>query len=336
MELFPTQYSTLSSVALKHRIEKDYGFSGLSCKFLQRGVSDTYMLSNQTDKYILKIFRTVHRTKEEISGEIALLELLRKKGAKVSYALQDLHGNSIQAFNAAEGRRYGVVYTFAKGQRETILSDAQLKVLAHEMAFQHNILADARVPYPRPVYTAATTVWEPLRVLEPMFNEYGYTTEYEWLKTAAADVLRNLEALQPQHFSRGYCHFDYFPHNYFFDEQNGITVFDFDFAGEGYLAYDPASLYTFYVMLLSMKRITAADFQHSMQWFITHYRQVRSFSDDEVKALPLLGFMLLLRYLQFQYETYDDYTHHYFNPRFVKERIGLLQQLLEQPVMQSQ
>jgi hypothetical protein len=55
MSIFPTQYSTLNASALGIYIAEKYGFTDLSCRLLIRNVSDTYILQDANDRYILKI-----------------------------------------------------------------------------------------------------------------------------------------------------------------------------------------------------------------------------------------------------------------------------------------
>ncbi len=54
MNLFPTQYSTLSATALGDHIQNKYGFKNLVCRLLVRNVSDTYILERITGKEVGK------------------------------------------------------------------------------------------------------------------------------------------------------------------------------------------------------------------------------------------------------------------------------------------
>jgi Ser/Thr protein kinase RdoA (MazF antagonist) len=116
MDIFPAQYSTLSSAALRDHIQKAYGFEGVTCNLLVKNVSDVYILEHADIKYIFKVYRKSYRTLYEIKAEVELLDILKDKGVPVSYAIADLSGNQIQAFQAAEGLRNGVLFSFAKGK----------------------------------------------------------------------------------------------------------------------------------------------------------------------------------------------------------------------------
>src|SRR5882757_8154855 len=100
MEIFPAQYSTLSSAALKGHLEKQYGFNNMSCRLLIRNVSDTYILEGAGVKYVFKIYRDNYRKPEEIRAEVELLNILKAGGARVAYPIADLQGDFMQSFQA--------------------------------------------------------------------------------------------------------------------------------------------------------------------------------------------------------------------------------------------
>jgi Ser/Thr protein kinase RdoA (MazF antagonist) len=87
----------------------------ISCKFLLRGVSDTYIIEATDAKYVLKIYREQHRSRDEIQAEIELLNLLKDGGASVAYPITAINGSQLQQFDAPEGTRYGILFSYAKG-----------------------------------------------------------------------------------------------------------------------------------------------------------------------------------------------------------------------------
>ncbi len=72
--------------------------------------------------------------------------------------------------------------------------------------------------------------------------EAYYPESYTQLQCTADLVVQKLATCNTAPFPTGYCHYDYFPQNFFFDEENRFTLFDFDFAGKGFLVYDLAIL----------------------------------------------------------------------------------------------
>lgn len=185
MEIFPTQYSTLLSKALNIKLQESYGLSHTTCRLLIRNVSDTYIIENATEKYIFKIYRDVHRKLEEIKGEIELLTILFQKGAKVSRPIADRNCEILQEFNAAEGIRYGVLFSWAQGGVVSVLSDQHLETVGREMAAIHNITSATELCHYRKEYSVNTIIIYPIKVIEPAFN--GLEEEYAYLKNTAVD-----------------------------------------------------------------------------------------------------------------------------------------------------
>lgn len=326
MDIFPAQYSTLSSVALGRYIEEKYGFAGITCKLLLHGVSDTYRIEGENVKYILKVYRSSHRTLEEIRGEIELLNTLHERGAKVAYPLRDLHGEQIQPFNAIEGMRYGVVFMFAPGNNVYDFSDEQLMIIGREMAFNHTITSQIELGYERKPYTAETTLWRPLEVVKPWFAEES--ADYAYLVELANEVDQKMATFDNASLSSGYCHYDYLPKNFHFDG-NLFTLFDFDFAGKGYLANDLASFLVHFFFHTITGKITKEEADRQFSVFIKGYRDVRTLSDEEIEAVPFLGIMFWLFYLGFQVENFDDWSNSFVGPRYLKERVAIIKRFSE-------
>ncbi len=328
-DIFPAQYSTLSAVALGVYIEQTYGFKVLSCKLLLHGVSDTYVVVAEHGKYILKIYRAAHRSAGEIAGEVELLQILKESGSPVAYVVPDAAGDYVQAFQAAEGLRHGVLYVFAAGKSNNDLTEEQLLITGRTMAEIHNVTATITLANARREYTIETMVHGPLNVLRDCFVGYAMEQQYEWLSAAAQEIIARFERLEHGTFSTGYCHYDYFPKNFFFDEANNITLFDFDFAGKGVLVNDLASIFVFFFLRMEHGALTETTARAAYANVVSGYQKVRPISNTELSAVPHCGFMLLLFYLGFQYENYDDWSNSFFGPNYLAGRIASMKRYKE-------
>lgn len=327
MNIFPAQYSTLSSVALRDHIEKYYRLSDVTCRLLIRNVSDTYIIECGTGKYIFKIYRDAHRKYGEIMGEIELLNILAENGASVSYPVADVKGKQYRQFNAAEGTRYGVLFSYAPGEVVYNLNDEQLNTLGREMAVIHNITVGLELKNERKHYDINTTIVEPLKTIQPAFA--NLPDEYTYLSDTALKVVEKLDGFDLSRFSYGYCHYDFLPKNFHFASDEKLTFFDFDFAGEGYLANDIASFYIHYFLEVNYKKMTKQEADRCFNFFIESYRKVRPLSDEEIKAIPYLGFAFWVFYLGFQYENFDDWSNLFFGDRFLKDRVALIKNWID-------
>ena len=87
MSFFTAEYSTLSSEALLTLVKQNYNLSdNFDIQFIKRGINDTYLIYNQTTKYILRVYKSNWRTLKSIEEENELLFFLsaHKRGNSFS------------------------------------------------------------------------------------------------------------------------------------------------------------------------------------------------------------------------------------------------------------
>ncbi|NMN36028.1 phosphotransferase [Pedobacter sp. SG918] len=323
MNIFPAQYSTLSAAALKDYLIETYHLDlSTTCRLLIRNVSDTYILENPSQKYIFKIYRDAHRKRNEIEAEVELLNILKANENSVSYPITDKEGKQIQQFNAIEGLRNGVLLSFAEGKVILDLEHQHLIQLGYDIAKLHQTTSSIKLNNPRPIFDFETTLFEPLKDLEPHFSEMK--EEYEYLSNISEKVVKKFKEFDTSKFSYGYYHYDFFPKNFHFDEQGKITFFDFDFAGEGYLINDLMSFLNHYFFHQLNNLISKEQAEKDFDTFLNAYQQVRTLTDDELKAIPYLGITFHIFFLKFFYDNYDDWSNNFLTPRYTKHRVTLI------------
>jgi len=327
MSIFPTQYSTLSAGALKDFLSDKYNLKNASCRLLIHNVSDTYLLEDPQSKYIFKIYRDLHRKLPEIKAEVELLNILQERGVKVSFPLVDVNGDQIQSFDAAEGTRYGVLFSYAKGKPVYAMSDQQLELVGQEMARLHQVTCGIELHYPRKEYNLDTLLIKPLALIKPAFEDLE--DEYEYLVNASKKVSDGLMNISAEKFSYGYCHYDFLPKNFHFDGEKGLTFFDFDFVGRGYLINDISSFYVHFFLEVLHGKISQEEADRSFCVFIKAYRKVRELRDEELEAIPYFGFAFWVFYLGFHFENFEDCSSQIFGPKYIKGVVGFLKKWME-------
>jgi Ser/Thr protein kinase RdoA (MazF antagonist) len=322
MTIFPAQYSTLSASALNQRLQQRYALTDTTCRLLIRNVSDTYLLENTAGKYIFKIYRDAHRKLDEIKAEVEWLNILKNNGAQVAYPLKDSDGGQLQSFNAAEGTRYGVLFSYAQGKVVTDLSEQNLQTVGREMALIHDIASTTTLSYPRKEYTVETMLTSPLKTITPFFKHLP--DEYNYLLQTGHKVAEAINSFDTTKFSYGYCHYDFLPKNFHFANDGGITFFDFDFCGKGLLANDLASFYVHFFLETFKGKMTRHEADRLFGIFVESYRNVRPITDEEIKAIPYLGFAFWIFYMGFQVENFDDWSNIFFDDYYIKARVALI------------
>lgn len=322
MPIFPTQYSTLKSDAVNLHLQQQYGLKETTCRLLIRNVSDTYLVEGVDEKYIFKIYRDAHRSLDEIKGELELINTLKNAGIGVAYPITDLNGKQVQQFDAAEGVRNGVLFSFAKGSVAIDLDQDQLSTIGREVAKMHQVTSSIEIQHHRPVFDFDTTLIRPLKTLEPHFE--NMPEEFTWLSETAQLIIDKLSELGADNFSYGYIHYDLLPKNFHFDELNNLTLFDFDFAGKGHLVNDLMTLRVHYFFHKQFNRISPEQADQDFKTLIEAYREIRPLSEQELAAIPYLGFMFWVFFLEFYYLHFEDWSNTFLTPNFVKQRVQLI------------
>jgi Ser/Thr protein kinase RdoA (MazF antagonist) len=331
---FPSTYSTLSAIALADLIGEKYGWSDTRCRFLTRGVGDTYLIETIDSQYILRIYRSSHRSLSQIRAEAVLLNALIRGGVSVSYPVPDLLGEVIQSLNAIEGQRYGVVFSYALGKSIRIPDEGQLNVFGKEMGKFHNISATIRLEefdnlqlhspttFDRWTFDLDTTLFIPMSRLKPFYKELP--EDYLWLEQAVAQVVSRCERVDKTKVSVGYCHFDFLPKNFHFHGDR-ITFFDFDFMGYGWLVNDLMSFWQYLRLEVFAGRIKKEDADKQFSIFLSAYRKERPVSDEELNVMPFLALGFWLFYMGFH--TTHDQFYSFTQPATLKAYTGFLRHL---------
>ena len=321
---FPATYSTLCPIALSSLISEKYNLENVQCKFLVRGVGDTYLVESSETHFILRIYRSSHRSLPQIKEEVQLLLALKHANVSVSYPIADPSGETILKLEAAEGDRHAVLFSYAVGRVVRLLNEKQLRNLGHEMARFHNVSADIRLGKERWTFDLETTIFKPLEKLKPAFAEDP--EGYDWLQEMAGRIEKKLSELDTSTFSKGYCHFDFLPKNFHF-ENDSVTFFDFDFMGYGWLVNDMMTFWQHLALDVYNKRMTQQAADEAYGIFLDGYRTYRSVSEQELAAVPYLAPGFWLFYMGFH--TTHDQFYAYSQPSQVKAYTGFIRHMVD-------
>ena len=321
--VFPATYSTLSPTALATLLAKTYELGNVRCDFLVRGVGDTYLVESVHDQFILRIYRSSHRSLAHIQAEVALLLALKQAGVSVSYPIVDRTGGAIQTIDAIEGQRQAVLFSYAPGQPTSILTPRQLRSLGREMARFHQVSSTITLPGERWIFDLDTTFFQPLERLQATFgaDQEGHA----WLQNQANYAAKKLSHVNTASFLTGYCHFDFLPKNVHFDGDS-VTLFDFDFMGYGWLVNDIMSFWQHLALAVYAGRMTQQASNEAYAIFLAGYGEFGSISDKELALVPYLSLGFWLFYMSFH--TTHDQFYSFSQPSHRNTYIGFLRHLV--------
>ena len=139
MSLFPASASTLSAKELGQFVRKKYDLdNSFSCKLYRTGVNHTYFISNGISKYVVRVYCHNWRNKAQIVDELEMLLMLKNSNSSVSYPIKDKNQELIQEVTAPEGKRFIVLFSFAKGNKVRFMTHENCARVGEIMAGIHN------------------------------------------------------------------------------------------------------------------------------------------------------------------------------------------------------
>ena len=317
MNVFPVSNSNLSPIHLGHFVQKQYfPEQQVECRILKTGISDTYLIVTPGKRYIFRVYSFQWRTWTEISEELRLLEHLRQNGVSVSYPVADLGHTFIHTFLAPEGERFGVLFSFAEGEKVLNFDPETHYRVGKLMAEMHLLTKD--FPLQRVTYTEKELLIDSLGQLGKFLP--ADTEEMQYMKTVQEYLVGELQNAEQAQLRKGAVHLDLWFDNMNVTTDGDITFFDFDFCGNGWLCLDMA----YYMLQIHSTEKDDAERELKTEQFLKGYETITPVSDEEKRLIPMLGICLYFFYLGIQSQRYDNWSNVFLNEIYLKRFINLL------------
>jgi Ser/Thr protein kinase RdoA (MazF antagonist) len=188
--------------------------------------------------YVLRIYRHGWRTHDQIAAETRCLTWLKTHGLPVSVPIRTSENDNITCFNAPEGIRYAVLFSYAKGS-SLYRSDLCRSRCSYRYGQIIGELHKALKNYPardtrRPILDLDFIFRKPFQHLKPFAQKYQKLYRVlDCCQELLHEVVKHEQSVQ-------LIHGDVDPGNIHFTGKYEATLFDFDFLGYGWRAYDLA------------------------------------------------------------------------------------------------
>lgn len=266
---YPTLRSILQPEALAESVGAAYGLEVTGCSLLKTQLSDLYRVDSEAGPYILRVYPHGLNLSKWVAAEVMILNDLIEKGIPVSAPVPRRDGSWLLPLDAPEGERCAVLFTYAHGRSLKRAGEPGLFVEFGRLAARMHIAAAALPPgAARVSLDGYTLLARPLEVIGLTYPER--TGEIEELREAARIAQQVFDVL-PQS-TWGFCHGDLNFSNVHVDPQGKLTLFQFEYCGPGWPAYDVATVMNF-------ESVDAARF------FMEGYERERPLSPLEREAL---------------------------------------------------
>ena len=316
MPYFPVSSSILSATHLAQFLQNQYNLNdNVSCRLLKAGINHSYLVADGSTNFIFRVYSLDWRTELDIGEEIRLLNLLRENGLPVSYPLADATDTYIQELNAPEGKRLGVLFSFAEGEKRlTFSADLHYelgKIMAQFHQITHNLNV-ARITYTPQVLLVDSL--EKVKSFLPVESE-----EMQFLLQTQRYLLSEFAKIDNTQTRRGVVHLDIWFDNLNIADDGTITLFDFDFCGNGLLCYDIA----YYILQIHSTETDIDEYYKKRDSFLAGYESITKISDEEKRLLPMLAESIYFFYIGIQCERFDNWSNVFLNELYLKRLINL-------------
>ncbi len=315
MSYFPVSKSLPHTTHLSQFIDAQY-FPGMAvtCSIIKSGVNDTYLVTTPTGKAIFRLYALHWRTPAQIAEELRFVLMLQSAGISVSYPIADVAAQYIQSLPMPEGDRYGVLFSYAQGDKVHNFSEQQHYHAGVLMARMH--LLSHNYSLARDTYNEDTVLLQPLNVLSGFLG--ADTDELKFMNAAQQYLLKEWGSVNPATLRVGAVHLDLWFDNMNVHENGNITIFDFDFCGNGWLCLDIA----YYILQLHYVERDETICNTKLAAFLSGYESVTPIPPSERTILSMLGVSLYYFYLGVQCSRFDNWSNSFLSETYLKRFIS--------------
>lgn len=307
----PVSYSLVSSQALQRELLPLY-FHPQEAKahFIYQGMHDTYLIQGPVAKFIFRIYRVGWKTFRQVEAELQLLLLLQNQGLSVAYPIADQSGVYIHRITCPEGERYGVLFAYASGEKLPSLTPELAYQFGKYMADLHLITRGRQMEHLQRDYTPGSILAATLRAVKTVLpdNEEVHRT----LERVNGALTSKLTPAVLQELTWGICHGDPHHENVFVEPvTHTVTMFDFDFSGNGFLLYDVGS-FCFY----------ERHRESNIASFLKGYTQTMPLTRTELEAVPFFTVLVRLFHLGARSTNADGIRNSLWFPEEIAGRVN--------------
>jgi Ser/Thr protein kinase RdoA (MazF antagonist) len=314
---FPVTDSTLSASTLGEFIRHKYNLSEKTeCKLFRTGMNHLYIVTDGKMKYAFRVYTFNWRTKLEIAEELRLLIHLKENDAPVTYPIANQSNEFIQEFNAPEGKRFGVLFSFANGTKTAKFTPQTSYFIGQALAKVHK--SSENFVLNRITYDTQTLVVDSVARTSQFFKKNS--EEISFLEKTADYLQREFKNVDKHQLRYGAVHLDVWFDNMHFDGENNVTLFDFDFCGNGWLCLD----ISYFLFQLFTTNQNDTDYQIKADSFFKGYETVTEISKEERRILPFACLAIMTFYISMQCDRYDSWTNIFLNEDHLKRFVGNL------------
>lgn len=292
--MIAVQHSILSPAALLKVIQRYYPRIGATtCELMGLGCNDHYRIKAKRQDYAFRLYRLAWWPEQEVDEELRMLEIMHRKQLNVCKPVRNVNKQRYIKVNAPEGTRFGALFSFIPGEHLGFRlgsGNQRLVRLGNLVADMHTITDTIKQPIQRWTIGFDNVV---NRFLENAPIVLGHREkDLKYLHKLGKQLEEVILGQPDGAFNFGLCHGDLHVHNVMLQPDGDLALFDFDWSGYSWRAYDLATVC--WALARNKKSMS--------QWraFLRGYMQQRKLTRQEKKYLPWFVIFRHFEYLNFQ------------------------------------
>lgn len=257
----------------------------ITCQFIRRSFNDHYIVKLGKEKYILRVYlnnKSYIHSIDYIYFELDLLDFLYQENLPVISPILNKYNQHLSVLESNNDTRYLVLFPFAKGtQIDGNLDKYQSMRLGKLLAHLHLTSNKFKTPYFRYRLDREHLILEPLQSIEKHMSSFDLGN-LSFFKKYSKRLLDGFNSLAMDENSYGIIHGDPNPSNFFYDEESGFSLFDFDHCGYGFRIHD-----------LAVIKLSFPDSVYES--IIEGYQSIRRLLDSERNNIELYSEILQIK-----------------------------------------
>ncbi len=314
--------STLSPIELSKLVRQKYGLSdNTECNLFRAAMNHLYTINDNKERYVFRVYTHNWRTKLEIEEELRLLIHLKEKGGQIAFPIADKLNDYIQEIDAPEGKRFGVLFSYAKGTKTAKFSPQTSFLIGQALAKVHKSTANFTLN--RIAYNSHNLLIDSLLRTKNFFK--NSTEEINFLETLSNFLIIKFDTIDEKQMRYGAVHLDVWFDNMHIDDKKEITFFDFDFCGNGFLCFD----ISYFLFQLLSTNLNEDEYQVKADSFLKGYETITEISEEEKRFLPFACLAVMNYYIGIQCDRFDYWTNIFLNEDHLKRMIGNLKRWID-------
>lgn len=243
--MLKAQHTIAEPQSVLKLIQKQYPSIGATdCGLLELGCNDNYRIKGKRQDYAFRLYRLNWWPEKEVDEELRFLETLSRNKINVCKPVRNKNKNRYIKITSPEGLRYGALFTFIPGRHlgfNSVPYNKSMLQLGNLVADMHTVADNIKQPIQRWDMGFDNVVNEFLRNAHIVLGHREKDLNY--LHKLANQLEEVLLGQAENAFNIGLCHGDLHVHNVMLQPDGNLALFDFDWCGYSWRAYDLATIW---------------------------------------------------------------------------------------------